>query len=305
MMFRLTLERLRDSMTLRLTQNESRYQVLAVDGIEGPEIDMSTYEIATTDGSKVSNIRMPEREITITLVFRGNVERNRMALYQLCRVRSIIRLHFETNGGAKYIDGYLRVNDGNRFDDPTFTQDVTFICPDPYFKAEQPITADMSREYAAFVFPSIMGGFAMSAGHGRPTGVFSALRTATINSVSENETGIVITMRFKVDTWRVVIMNADTGERFDIKTPAYYTSGHTGEKFLAGDTVVVNTIDGQKSVSWTHTYTTKDAIAWVSDDSEFFQLQAGDNSFSYVVNDEPTLIGVEMDFDFTPVYFAL
>lgn len=292
-MFKLTLERLRDNHTLRLTQNQSRYQVIAVDGIEVPEIDMSTYDIATADGVKVSNIKMPEREISITLVFRGNVEANRRELYQLCRVRSMIRLHFETKGGAKYIDGYLKADDGNRFDTPSFTQDVTFICPDPYFKAEQSVIADMSRDYAAFLFP-----FGMAEGKGHPTGVFDALRTATINSVSENETGIVIRIRFRVDTTRVVIINADTGERFDIQCPS-------GNKFYAGDTLEINTIDTQKSVTWTHGYTTKDVIAWITDDTVFFQLQSGDNSFSYVLNNEPSLIGAEMEFDFTPIYFAL
>lgn len=299
-MFRLILERLRDSMMLRLTQNEGRYQVLEVDGIEVPEIEESTYEIASTDGEKISNIRMPAREITITLVIRGSVNANRNAIFQLCRVRSLIRLHFETKSGAKYIDGYLKMNDGDRFSEPSFEQNITFICPDPYFKAEQSLIVDMSREYGAFLFP-----FGIATGYERPTGVLDSLRTATVNSASENETGIIMRINFRTRVWRVVIINADTGERFDIKTPAYYTSGHTGEAFESGDTLEINTIDTQKSVVLTHLHQKSDKIAWISDDSVFFQLQSGDNSFSYVLNDEPSLIGASFEFDFTPVYFTV
>ena len=100
MRFRLDIERLSDGHTIRLTQNERNYQLLEVDGLEIPEIDMASYDIASIDGITLSNIRVPDREITITLVIRGNVENNRKSLHQLCRVRSLMRLHFVTIGGS-------------------------------------------------------------------------------------------------------------------------------------------------------------------------------------------------------------
>lgn len=283
-MFSLTIERLSDGSALELTYNEGKYQLVEVDGIELPEIDMATYDIASIDGAKVSNIKMPDREITATLYIRGNVETNRRAIHQLCRVRSVMRLHFVTDGGAKYIDGYVKSIDSNRFSN-IVEMDITFICPDPYFKAETGVITDMSRTYGAFYFP-----FGMN----RVMGVQDLLRTATINSVSENETGIIIRVTFLASASSLRITNADTGE--------YLTINYS---FSNGDILEINTIDGQKDVTLQHNDSIRSIIAYVADGSTFFQLQAGDNRFNYVINNNPQNVNAEMEFDFTPIYMEL
>lgn len=283
-MFSLTIERLSDGSALELTYDEGRYQLVEVDGIELPEIDMATYDIASIDGTKVSNIKMPDREITVTLVIRGKVEPNRRALHQLCRVRSVMRLHFVTDGGAKYIDGYVKSIDSNRFDN-LVEMDITFTCPDPYFKAEQGVIVDMSRTYGAFYFP-----FGMQ----RVAAVQDMLRTATVNSVSENETGIIIRVTFLASASNLRITNADTGE--------YLTINYG---FSNGDILEINTIDGQKDVVLYHGETERSIIAYVEDGSTFFQLQSGDNRFNYVLNGQPQNVNAEMEFDFTPIYMEL
>lgn len=283
-MFSITIERLSDGSAIEVTYNEGRYQLLEVDGIELPEIDMATYDIASIDGAKVSNIKMPDREITVTLVIRGNVETNRRAIHQLCRVRSVMRLHFVTDGGAKYIDGYVKSIDSNRFDN-LVEMDITFTCPDPYFKAEQGVIVDMSRTYGAFYFP-----FGMQ----RAVAVQDMLRTATVNSVSENETGIIIRVTFLASASNLRITNADTGE--------YLTINYG---FSNGDILEINTIDGQKDVVLYHGETERSIIAYVEDGSTFFQLQSGDNRFNYVLNGQPQNVNAEMEFDFTPIYMEL
>ena len=283
-MFSLTIERLSDGSALELTYDEGKYQLVVVDGIELPEIDMATYDIASIDGTKVSNIKMPDREITATLYIRGNVETNRRAIHQLCRVRSVMRLHFVTYGGAKYIDGYVKSIDSNRFDN-LVEMDITFTCPDPYFKAEQGVIVDMSRTYGAFFFP-----FGMN----RVMGVQDLLRTATINSVSENETGIIIRVTFLASASNLRITNADTGE--------YLTINYS---FSNGDILEINTIDGQKEVTLQHNDDIRSIIAYVADGSTFFQLRSGDNRFNYVINNNPQNVNAEMEFDFTPIYMEL
>lgn len=301
-MFLLTIERLSDGKELELTHNgetlydadrkilDHDYFVTQVDGIELPEIDMATYDIASMDGVKVSNIKMPDREITVTVLIRNNVERNRIAIHQLCRVRSVMRLHFVTDGGAKYIDGYTKSIDSDRFSNMV-EMDITFICPDPYFKAESGVITDMSKTYGAFHFP-----FAMK----NVVGVQDLLRTATINSVSENETGIIIRITFLASATGIRIRNATTGEYLTIE---YYS-------FKSGDIVEVNTIDGQKGVTLYSGTTEKSIIAYVLDGSRFFQLQAGDNRFNYTLRDSsgnynPQNINATIEFDFTPIYMEL
>lgn len=295
-MFLLTLERMSDGRLIPLTHSgdemydsertilDNAYQLTEVDGIEVPEIDMATYDIASIDGSRVSNIKMPDREISVTFFIRPNIEQHRRAIHQLCRVRSVIRLHFVTDGGAKYIDGYVKSIDSDRFSN-LVEMTVTFICPDPYFKSESSVIADMSRIYSTFFFP-----FGMN----RPVVVQDMLRTATINSVSENETGIIIRVTFLASADKITIRNTDTGE--------YLTVSYG---FSEGDILEINTIDGQKDIILYHDDDERSIIAYVADGSTFFQLNAGDNRFNYIIDDNEENTMAEMVFDFTPIYMAL
>ena len=288
-MFKLTLERLTDGQTLRLTQNESRYQLIEVDGIEVPDTEFSTYDVAQIDGVGVSNIHVPDRQIDVTVVIRGNIEYNRQLLHQLCRVRAQIRLHFETDAGVRYIDGYVKSIESNRFSDPAFDMTISFICPDPYFKGESDVTESLSRTYGAFFF-----GFGM----GRPTGITDPLRTATINCDTEMETGIIITVELTASitsSGSIRIVNATTGEYFQI----------SGYAFGKGDIITINTIDGQKSCTVLSGYDETDIIAYVDDDSTWFQLSSGENQFNYFLNGDIYDGSAEVTFTFTPLYLAL
>lgn len=295
--FELIIERLSDGEEVQITSNQAMYQLLSVDGIEVPEIDMATYDIASVDGSVLSNIRMPDREITISIVIRGDVEANRRKLHQICRVRSLMRLHFQVRKKLRYIDGYLKAITSNRFDTPSFTFDMTFTCPDPYFKDENHVIVDMSRTYGTFVFPFGMGwrnAEGQSIGMRKPMGVTDLLRTANINSVSENETGIIIRVVFRESASSLRITNADTGDWFELH-----------HAFQSGDTVEINTINGQKDVQLTRGHETSTIIADIVDGSSFFQLQSGDNRFNYVLDGQLEKTGATMEFDFTPIYLAL
>lgn len=295
-MFLLTIERLSDGRKIDITHSgdkeydsdrkilDNDYYLTSVDGIELPEIDMAVYDIASIDGTKVSNIKMPDREITVSIIIRNNIESNRRAIHQLCRVRSVMRLHFVTDGGSKYIDGYIKSIDSNRFSN-LVEMDMVFLCPDPYFKDETGVITNMSRTYGTFFFP-----FGMS----RPVAVQDMLRTATINSVSENETGIIIRVTFLSKASSLRITNADTNEHLLITYD-----------FETSDILEINTIDGQKSVVLYRNDTEQSLIAYISDDSTFFQLQAGDNRFNYILDGDVNNINAEMEFDFTPIYMEL
>lgn len=288
-MFKLTLERLTDGQTLRLTQNESRYQLIEVDGIEVPDTEFSTYDVAQIDGVGVSNIHVPDRQIDVTIVIRGNIEYNRQLVHQICRVRSQIRLNFETDAGERYIDGYVKSIESNRFDDPNFDMTISFICPDPYFKGTSDVSEDISRTYGTFFFPF---------GMGRPTGVTDPLRTATINCDTEMETGIVITLTLTTDVTTdgsIRIVNATTGEYFQI----------SGYAFENGDVITINTINGQKACTVLSGYEETDIIAYVDDDSTWFQLSSGENQFNYFLNGDIYNGSATISLSFTPLYLAL
>ena len=444
-MFQLTIERLRDGQSLVMTQNEDKWQLTEVDGLEVPEINISNYEVASMDGVRISSIRMPDRDIIVTLALKGNVDDNRRQIHNLMRVRSVMRLHFVTDSRRVYIDGYLKSIISNRFSELTM-MDLTFNCPDPYFKDETGVKANMSREYGQWVFPfpfpgkkwpnkkveievkdeevftdtipnitstNYLRNFQLSnftiknihdienykwhvklvsdSGYSRegdiitfvyndeynmcqgadydpevdpsptdgilmtfganynpdtgetsynlnqfmlnyysqyanesvrnspitctitvtpknasgstsevieyfamPVSIIDALRTATITSVSENETGIIIEITFRAAADSVRIVNADTGSMFTV----------SGYEFEVGDVLTINTIDGQKAVTLLRNSVETSLMAYVVDGSDFFQLQSGDNSFNYIIGGDVSLMA-DVEFIFTPIYFAI
>ena len=311
--FRMTAERLRDGSTLRLTQNEERWQLLNVEGLSTPEAQISEYDVASLDGSKVNYIKMGTREITISLAIQGtylqSVEDNRQALYSLFRIKDVIRLHIETKNRSVYIDGYCRQPLCDNFTNPQ-TMDITILCPNPAFNDESTTEENTSKREPMFEFPIYPeAGYDTSVAYEDYTSAdgfyinleepveFSTLnpeRSATIVVESENETGITIVCTFLDSVSKLTINNEDTLE--------YMTINYA---FQINDILTICTIAGEKSITLLRNGVTTNMIPYLDTSSNWFSLQSGNNSFNYIVDDDLTLVSVEMEIQYVPIYYAI
>ena len=314
MKFTLKAERVKDGKSIRLTQNEENYQLLEVEGLDVPEADISDYDVASLDGVRVNHIKMSEREITITVAIFGQVETNRQALYDLFRVKDVIRLHVQTKNRDVYIDGYVRRPACNNFDQLQ-TMDITILCPTPYFNDEETTRVNMSKRTEGFEFPIYLNageseddetshvyneqdGFYTNIGEPIEFSVLNPERSAELYSYSENETGVTIICDFTADATKLTINNEDTAQFMVITYP-----------FKQGDRVTICTIYGQKGITLLRSGITYNLIPYISTDSFWFQLQAGSNNFNYIVGtetgDDPTLTTVEMEILYVPIYYGI
>lgn len=311
--FRMTAERLRDGQTLRITQNEERWQLLEVDGLSSPEAQISDYDVASLDGVRVNHIKMEAREITITLAIHGNgtyrVEDNRQALYNLFRIKDVIRLHIQTRNRNVYIDGYVRQPQCNNFSN-LLTMDITMLCPSPFFNDASTIEENTSKREELFEFPiypeegydesvaytdyTEADGFYTNIGEPVEFSTFNPERSAVIVSDSENDTGITIVCTFRVSASKITINNEDTLEYF---TVVY--------DFQIGDILTICTISGEKTLTLLRNGITYNMIPYLDTGSSWFQLQSGNNSFNYIVDDDITIANVEMELYYIPIYFAI
>ncbi|MCQ2308066.1 MAG: phage tail family protein [Bacteroidales bacterium] len=261
-MFNLSIENSNGKL-LELTQNEGRFQVIGIDGLNPPKAQINRSTVAGMDGSKFNSSKLEERNIVITLRLNGEVETNRILLYSYFRTKERCKIYYSNDTRDVYAEGYIENVDTNLFEISEIMQ-VSIICPDPYFKSAQEIVDDVSKVLAAFEFP-----FSITS-----TGVsFSELEMNKITNVlnqSESECGLEIDIYFSNSVSSLKIVNASTGEEFTVNY-----------SFLQNDRVTIVTTKGQKSIKLQRGATTINLFGSIVRGSVFFQLGVGDNYFTY------------------------
>lgn len=292
MSIQITAERVKDGKTIRITGNEERWQLLEMEGLSTPDATISSFDIASLDGVRVNHIKMAEREIILSLAINGgtdSVENNRQLLYDLFRIKDVIRLHIKTRNRNVFCDCYVKRNVCNNFENHQ-VMDVTLLNPMPYFNSETTIVENTSKRVALFEFP-----FAINSDSPVEFSTFDPQRSAVIISDSENDTGIIISALFNLSSAsKLAITNEDTGEFMLF----LYT-------FQYGDRLEVCTIKGQKEALLYRGGEVINMIPYLQTNSNWFQLQAGSNSFNYVVDDTPDINTVDMEFTYREIFYAI
>lgn len=252
---------------LRLTQNESDFQILSVQGLNPPNAQINTSKIAGLDGSKFNSSTMNERNLVIMIKLRGDIEKNRIRLYSFFRSKEWCKFYYKNNSRDVYIEGYVESVECDLFSNKEIIQ-VSIICPNPYFKGVEEIIDDISKSLEAFEFP-----FAINV----PGIEFSTVNNSKITNIfndSENETGVIITIYVLDSMSKIQIKGTSTGETFTLNYD-----------FVKNDRITIDTNKGKKSVSLLRNATTINLFSAVEKGSAFFQLDTGDNFFSYLIDD--------------------
>lgn len=252
---------------LRLTQNESDFQILSVQGLNPPNAQINTSKIAGLDGSKFNSSTMNERNLVIMIKLRGDIEKNRIRLYSFFRSKEWCKFYYKNNSRNVYIEGYVESIECDLFSNKEIIQ-VSIICPNPYFKGVEEIIDDISKSVAVFEFP-----FAINL----PGIELSTIDDSKITNVfndSESETGVIITINVLGTASTIQIKSTSSGEIFTLNYD-----------FVENDRITIDTNKGKKSVSLLRNATTINLFSAVKKGSTFFQLDIGNNFFSYLVDD--------------------
>lgn len=264
-MFTLKIENIKNTI-LELTQNEDKYQVLSVKGLNPPNAQINRSTVAGLDGSKFNSSKLEERNIVITLKLNGDIETNRINLYNYFNTKQWCKIYYKNESRDVYIEGYVETCECDLFTNNEIMQ-ISIICPNPYFKGMEEIVDDISKSIAAFEFP-----FAIDS-----TGIeFSRIDNSKITNVynnSESETGVIIVIDVLNNCDKIQIKNVSTGETFTLNY-----------NFLEDDKITIDTNKGSKSISLLRNAQTINLFSGLTSDSTFFQLSIGDNYFSYLVD---------------------
>lgn len=229
-MFTLKVENT-SNQTLILTQNESNYQVVKVDGLNPPKANIYTSEIANMDGGKFKSSKLEMRNIVLTLKINGDVEANRVHLYEYFKTGAWCKIYYSNDTRNVFIEGYVETVETDLF---VINQEIqiSIVCPNPYFKSLRAIYADISKVFGAFEFP-----FEIDK-NGIEFSRYDANRETVIVNAGEFSNGVKITLTASGgNVENPVIYNTETYEYLKLNMT-----------INEGEIVVISTTKGSKSV---------------------------------------------------------
>lgn len=283
-MFEIKIENSMGSV-ITLTQQETRFQVVDVDGLNPPKAQINRSTVAGLDGSKFNSSKLEERNIVITLRLNGNVEENRLFLYQYFRTKDYCKLYYKNNSRDVYIEGYVETVDVDYFSISEQMQ-ISIVCPNPYFKNAQEIVDDISKAFGMFEFP-----FAINVGSPIEFSAIDTTRITNVKNQSESETGVIIEVNFLSSVNTLQIRNVVTNAKFTLNFA-----------FEKSDTLIINTNKGNKSVRLIRNAVSYNLFSYIQKGSIFFQLDVGDNYFSYLVDGGENDTAVDIVFKHYTIY---
>lgn len=265
-MFTCKVENTRNNI-LTLTQDEDNFQVLKITGLNPPKAQINTTKMATLDGKKFNSSTLNERNIVITVKLNGDVEKNRIRLYSFFRPKEWCKFYYKNSSRDVFIEAYTENVECDLFTNDEVMQ-ISLLCPEPYFKDVQEIIDDISKILSKFEFPFSIDEDGIE---------FSTLDTSKITNVhnsSEMDTGVIIDIDIYSHVEKLLIKNTSTGETLTLNY-----------QFQSNDKVIINTNKGHKSIKLIRNAETINIFSAIERSSAFFQLNIGDNFFSYLVDD--------------------
>lgn len=271
-MFTLKIEN-ENGEVLTLTGAQDKYQVVSVEGLNPPNATIHQSEIAGADGTKRMSSKLTARNLVIMVRINGNVERNRLNLYNFAKTKHYCKVWYKNGNRDVYIEGWVETNECSLFTNSEQMQ-ISIICPDPYFQSVDEIVTDVSQVLGNFEFPFAFG----AEGVDTPTitdeaiefSIYIKNRIVNVINEGEDETGLIVTITATGTVVNPTIYNVATRESFSLNI--------TMEK---SDILTINTSRGRKSVTLLHETTLSNCINKVVRESTWLNLGKGDNLFTY------------------------
>lgn len=277
-MFTLTVER-KDGQRLTLTGFRSAYKVKYT-GFGAVNANILTSSHGMINGEKYNGSRVGGRNVVLTVYISGNVEQNRIRLYQYLAPESYVKLYYANGTREVYAEGYVETNVPNEFS-ATCSNQISIICPSPYLSAIESIVQDISSTIDLFEFP-----FAIDE-DGKEFSTLDGSDYVNMHNSGDVSTGAIFRIFAQSPVVGATIYNAITNEFFKIDGT-----------IEAGDMVTIITIKGNKRLTITKsTGETVNALHRRAEGSTWMQLAVGDNYIAYTADDGGASMSVSVEYN--------
>lgn len=269
-----------ESLTLELASPEkSGLAIKSIEGLGPSKSVINITELVTSDISIFNSSRISSRDIVIKLLYMNepSVEDNRLKTYKFFPIKEKIKLSFLTDNREVYCYGYVESNEPSIFQKQSGCS-ITIKCPDPFFYAtvNTAVEDSFTGIINLFSFPFFNDSLTENT---IEMGEIPSYPEQILYFDGEYSTGIIIRMYCSNMVVDPVVYNVDTGERISINTDKI--TALTGSPLSVGDTILINTKKGEKSVKLIRGGDEINIIACLRSFDTWFTLKKGENKFTY------------------------
>lgn len=242
--------------------------LLDVEGIYESDFNVYMSENTMSDGAEYQGTTMKPRPITLTLEEKDDHEKNRQLLYDVFEEGSKGTLVYTENGSKQieyYVEHIYITSMGT-----IRTATIDLMCPYPYFVDVRPHYESIAEWNPLFEWPHE---FPLE---GEEFEARSMDRIKTIeNNASTDNIGINIEITCSGDVLNPSVTKIETGETIQVGSEDDPFTLHVGEKLLIttsqNDKHVYHIVDGEQT----------EVNTYLTEESEFIQLNRGTNSIGY------------------------
>lgn len=260
-------------------EDKSGLLITEIQGLGPVKANVNMTQLATADGDIFNSSRLNGRNIVIKarFTYANTIEEARLLSYKFFPIGHKLTFHIETDNRIAETDGFVESNEPDIFSDESDMQ-VSVLCESPWFLSvdeDGKQQTNFSNVVAMFEFPF------QNLGHDPVTefGRIINKKESTVYYDGDAETGCRIEIHAIGNVEMVTIYNVKTGDKMIIDTNKLETL--TGHKLISGDTVIINTVKGNKFINLIREGVTTNILNVLGKDAEWFQLVKGDNLFAY------------------------
>lgn len=277
---------LNKEITLELTRPElSGLIVKSVEGLGPAKANINVTDISTNDGGLFNSSRLDKRNIVINLGFlqspTESIEDIRQKTYMYFPIKKQVYLTVTTDNHTLETVGYIESNEPDIFSQNEGCS-ISIICPDPFFYSEHDNETTFSGVESAFKFP--FANDSTDEAVTEPVLEMGIIRNNTEQIIvydGNSEIGMTIKIHAIGEATNVTIANTLTGEKMVINTDKLKVLLGTETAIIAGDTINIRTVRGDKSITLLRDGVTTNILNCLDRGSKWFSLTKGDNIFSY------------------------
>ena len=247
---------------LNLSSNPN-YTVYKIDGLTPPKATINRSTNATHDGSVINSASVEDRNIVIYLTIDKDAEANRIKLYKYFTPKNKVTLYFKNGARNVYIEGTVELLECDIFSNKQIAQ-ISIICPKVYFKDVEHLISYFSEIKRLFEFP-----FSID-----PDGIELSSITPhyrkNIIYTGDVDTGVIISLFANGTVVNPIIYDALKKTKIQLNMT-----------LKKSDEIIINTNAGDKAITLIRDGISTNALGYMTPDSSWFTLQAGDNVFTY------------------------
>lgn len=242
------------------------FTISEIEGLSPPAATANLSDIALTDGQKWGGAMVRARTLNISFVIQHDAEKNRIAAYNILRVKKPVKIYYKSDFRDVFIEGYVVSVNVDHFSIKQICT-MSIICPAPYFKRAQETINELSVIVRAFHFP-----FNITKENTVPFSYVQQVQNVTVKNGGEVDTGLHITLYAKGEISNPKIYNYKTGEFIGFNL-----------SMQTGDEITINTMPGEKTATLLRDGVKTNIFNSVMENSKWLGLEGAEVTFVYEI----------------------